>query len=161
MRIRGEYGLPGRSRGRDPGAQPVYEGNVAIEVFPVLPCPPVLLNYQDIVGSKTGALLPTGSVRDVFEGVEVTCIDVAVPLVIIAAAALGKQGGETPAELNADAEWLDRLEGIRRAAAWRMGFGDVQDKVMPKVALISARPRRAEDSGPATSCRTSVMRPTL
>jgi 2-methylaconitate cis-trans-isomerase PrpF len=122
---------------RTPQRQPLYEGDVAIDGVPGTAAP-VLLSYRDIVGSKTGALLPTGSVRDCFEGVEATCIDVAVPVVIIPAAALGKQGTETPAQLNADTELLDRLEEIRRAAAWRMGLGDVRDKVMPKVALISA-----------------------
>jgi 4-oxalomesaconate tautomerase len=122
---------------RTPGGEPRYDGSIAIDGVPGKAAP-VLLNYGDVAGSKTGVLLPTGALRDRIEGVDVTCIDAAVPVVVIAAESLGKSGGETPEELNGDAEMLARIERIRRVAAYRMGLGDVQDKVMPKAALVSA-----------------------
>jgi 2-methylaconitate cis-trans-isomerase PrpF len=113
-----------------------YDGEAAIDGVPGTAAP-VRLNYLEAVGGRTGALLPTGSPRDTFEGLEATCIDAAVPLVILAAASLGKHGGETPGQLNADGELLARLERVRRSAALRMGLGSVEGKVEPKVALIS------------------------
>ncbi len=53
------------------------------------------------------------------------------------AADLGLTGAETPAELNAEAAVLQRVELIRRKAGELMGMGDVADRVVPKVMLIS------------------------
>jgi 2-methylaconitate cis-trans-isomerase PrpF len=122
---------------RTPGHRVQYDGEAAIDGVPGTAAP-VLLSYGNVAGAKTGTLLPTGSICDRIEGVDATCIDAAVPVVVIPAAALGKSGGEAPSELNGDRVLLDRIEGIRRIAALRMGLGDVRDKVMPKVALISA-----------------------
>jgi 2-methylaconitate cis-trans-isomerase PrpF len=113
-----------------------YHGEAAIDGVPGTSAP-VLLSYGEVAGSKTGSLLPTGSRRDRVEGVDVTCIDAAVPVVVIPASALGKTGNEEPGELNGDAILLDRIETIRRSAGRRMGLGDVRGKVMPKVALVS------------------------
>ena len=96
----------------------------------------MLLNFLDVAGTKTGCLLPTGNLRDIFDGIEVSCVDAAMPMVLIPAAALGKDGSESKAELDADAELLARIEKIRREAGWKMGLGDVTGKVVPKVGLI-------------------------
>ena len=122
-----------------PGGQVDYEGDTAIDGVPGTAAP-VILNFKDVVGSKTGALLPTGNVRDVVAGIEVSCIDVAMPMVIMAATALGKTGYESKAELDADKEFFTQLESIRLAAARLMGLGDVRGKVIPKVGLL-AKPR--------------------
>jgi 4-oxalomesaconate tautomerase len=71
------------------------------------------------------------------DGVEVSCVDFASPLVFVAAAALGKSGCETKAQLDADDLLFDRVERIRREAALRMGLGDVAGTVLPKVALVA------------------------
>ena len=44
--------------------------------------PSVDLFLQSPVGNKTGSLLPTGQVVDTIAGQDVSCIDVAVPIVI-------------------------------------------------------------------------------
>lgn len=119
-----------------PDREVCYDGAAVIDGVPGTSAP-VRLNYMDLVGTKTGTLLPTGQVREVCEGVEISCLDVSVPAVIIAATSLGKTGNETPTDLNGDREFLSQLERVRRAAAARMGLGDVTDKVMPKAALIS------------------------
>ena len=119
-----------------PRAQVQYDGDTAIDGVPGTAAP-VVLNFMDVVGSKTGALLPTGNARDEFDGVEATCIDVAMPMVIMRARDLGKSGHESKAELDADTELFARMERIRRAAARRMGLGDVADKVVPKLGLVA------------------------
>jgi 2-methylaconitate cis-trans-isomerase PrpF len=119
-----------------PGRQVRYTGDTAIDGVPGTGAP-VVLNFTNIVGGKTGALLPTGNASDVVEGVQVTCLDVATPMVIIPASALGTSGHESKAELDADRNLLERLEGVRQAAARVMGMGDVSGKVLPKVSLIA------------------------
>ena len=123
-------------RVRTPNGQVEYEGNTRIDGIEGTAAP-VLLNFLDVAGSKTGKLLPTGNVWDLIDGVPVTCIDAAVPMVIIAAASLGKTGAETKAEFDGDTELLARIEKIRLAAAWKMGLGDASGMVVPKVALVS------------------------
>ena len=115
----------------------VYDGDTEIAGVPGTAAP-VRLNFMDIVGSKTGKLLPTGKLIEEIDGVEVTLIDVSVPMMIFRAADLGKTGQETPAELDADTEFFARLEAMRKIAGERMGLGDVTGKVVPKVAMLSA-----------------------
>ncbi|WP_016952162.1 4-oxalomesaconate tautomerase [Anabaena sp. PCC 7108] len=119
-----------------PQGQVIYDGNTSIDGVPGTAAP-VLLNFMEVVGSKTGQLLPTGSCREEIEGVEVTCIDVAMPMVIARAKDLGKTGYETKAELDADTAFLARIEKIRRIAGERMGLGNVANSVIPKLAMIA------------------------
>jgi 4-oxalomesaconate tautomerase len=76
-------------------------------------------------------------VRDRVEGIEVTCIDNGMPVVVIPANALGKTGYESPRELEADTEFRERLENVRLAIGSLMGLGDVREKVVPKMTLIA------------------------
>ena len=98
---------------------------------------PVELDFLDTIGSVTGALLPTGSLRDEIEGVEVTCMDVAMPVMIARAADFGLTGHESPAELDAMTDFYARVEPIRIEAGRRMGMGDVRESVTPKIALLA------------------------
>jgi hypothetical protein len=97
----------------------------------------VQLTFLDAAGSKTGKLFPTGQVQDLLDGIPVTCIDMAMPMVIVEASQLGKRGDETPSELDADCVFLERLESLRITAGLAMGLGDVRDKVIPKPVLVS------------------------
>jgi len=114
-----------------------YDGDACIDGVPGTAAP-ITLNFRDIVGSKTGKLLPTGETTDVVDGVEITCIDVAMPMVIMRAEQLGKTGYETKDELDSDMELLARMEKIRRQAGQMMGLGDVSESVVPKVSLVAA-----------------------
>ena len=67
-----------------------------------------------------------------------SCIDAAMPLMILRAADLGVSGREAPAELDAHPGLLDRLEHLRRQAGALMGLGDVSNSVIPKPVLVSA-----------------------
>jgi len=119
-----------------PGGKVTYAGDTAIDGVPGRSAP-VVLNFLDGAGAKTGALLPTGRVIDVIEGVDVSCVDFASPLVMIAAAALGKTGHEAKAALDSDRQLFERVEAIRLEASRRMGLGDATGKVLPKVALLA------------------------
>ncbi|WP_102107961.1 4-oxalomesaconate tautomerase [Oceaniglobus roseus] len=122
-----------------PGGKVRYDGGAAIDGVPGTAAP-IYLNFMDVVGSGTGALLPTGSVRDVIDGIEVTCMDVAMPVVIARAADFGLTGHETAAELDANRAFYAGMEPIRIEAGRRMGMGDVSGSVTPKFGLL-AEPR--------------------
>jgi tripartite-type tricarboxylate transporter receptor subunit TctC len=71
------------------------------------------------------------------DDIEVTCIDAAMPLMLVRADDLGVDGRGTPERLDADTRLLDRLESLRRTAGRLMGLGDVTDSVIPKPVLVS------------------------
>jgi 2-methylaconitate cis-trans-isomerase PrpF len=119
-----------------PGGRVEYEGDTRIDGV-ADSAAPIKLTFLDAMGAVTGKLLPTGRVLDVIDGVEVSCIDMAMPVMIIAAEALGKTGKETPAELDADRELFARVEAIRLKAGRLMGMGDVSKLVVPKPVLAS------------------------
>jgi len=122
-----------------PGGQVSYEGDAAIDGVPGTAAP-VGINFQSAIGSVTKKLLPTGKPLDVIDGVEASCVDVAMPIVLMRAEAFGKSGHETAVELDADRELLKRMEAIRVRAGVLMGMGDVSKSVVPKMALLS-KPR--------------------
>ena len=129
-----------------PGGVVADEGMTAIDGVPGTAAA-IHLAFVDAAGSRTGALLPTGAARDVIDGIEVTCVDAAMPLVVIPASSLGKTAAERPDELDADEAFLARLEAIRREAGRRMGLGDVSGKVIPKPVIVGP----ARDGGAFTA----------
>lgn len=119
-----------------PGRRVRYDGDTAIAGVPGTAAP-ILLNFADAVGGSTGSLMPTGRPLDRIEGVDVTCLDVCMPVVIARAADLGKTGYETAKELDADRAFMARIETIRRAASLAMGMGDAEGRVVPKFAMLA------------------------
>lgn len=119
-----------------PGGRLTYDGGTRIDGVAGTAAP-VYLNFLDAWGAVTGKVFPTGRRIDRIDGIEVTCIDAAMPLMIVRARDLGVTGSESPAELDADADLLLRLEGMRLAAGEMMGLGDVSASVIPKPVLIS------------------------
>ncbi len=113
-----------------------YSGNTKVDGVPGTAAP-VICNYLQIQGATCGALLPTGSVVDVINGIGVTCIDNGMPSVLVRAADLGITGYETPAELDADNTLKKTLESLRLAAGPMMHLGDVLDQTVPKMCIIS------------------------
>ncbi len=122
-----------------PGADGVvdYDGDTAIAGVPGTAAA-VVLDFAGTEGSATGALLPTGNVTDVIEGVTVTCIDNGMPVVVVPAAAFGRTGYESVAELEADAGLGEKIRALRLAAGKLMGLGDVAGTTVPKVSLVAA-----------------------
>ena len=113
-----------------------YDGTAAIDGVPGTAAP-IYLNFMDVVGSSTGALLPTGAARDLIDGIEVTCMDVAMPMVIARASDFGLTGYETVKEIDANRGFYARMEPIRIEAGKRMGMGDVSGSVTPKFGLLA------------------------
>ncbi|MEC8595519.1 MAG: 4-oxalomesaconate tautomerase [SAR324 cluster bacterium] len=118
------------------GGEVNYEGEARIDGVPGTAAP-VLLDFLDTAGSSCGALLPTGRACDEIDGLQVTCIDNGMPVVLIAARDLGKTGYESPSELEADSQLKSRVESIRLQAGALMNLGDVTTKTVPKMSLVA------------------------
>ncbi len=119
-----------------PGGVVSYTGDARIDGVPGTAAP-IVLNFMDVVGSISGKLMPTGKPRDVIDGIEVSCIDVAMPMIMMRAKDFGLTGYEGRAEINPNKALFARIEPIRLEAGRRMGFGDCSDKVIPKVGLLA------------------------
>ncbi len=119
-----------------PGGVVTYDGDTRIDGVPGSGAP-IQLNFKNATGAKTGQLFPTGNRQDVVDGVEVSMIDFATPLVFVPAQALGKSGHESKQALDADGTLKARLESIRLQMAEKAGMGDVRNKVLPKIALVA------------------------
>ena len=119
-----------------PGGIVRYDGDTAIDGVPGTAAR-IDLQFMGVVGAVTGKMLPTGNLRDQFEGVEVTCMDVAMPIVCARADAFGLSGYESVQDLEANRDFMAKMETVRLAAGRAMGMGDVRKSVTPKFALFA------------------------
>ncbi len=133
-----------------PGGEVTYDGDARIDGVPGTAAP-LMLDFADVAGSSCGALLPSGNARDDIDGVAATLIDNGMPVVVMNAADFSKRGDEPPAELEADDALKAKVEVIRLAAGRLMNLGDVRDKTVPKMCLVSP----ARDGG-AIATRTFI-----
>lgn len=113
-----------------------YEGSESIDGVPGSAAA-VPINFLDTAGSVCGSLFPTGQYCDVVNGVEITCIDNGMPVVLLRASDFGMTGQESCQEIEQRKDQLARIEAIRIEAGQRMGLGDVADAVVPKMCLVS------------------------
>jgi 4-oxalomesaconate tautomerase len=120
-----------------PGGVPEYAGKTAIDGVPGTAAP-ILLRFADTAGSSTGALLPTGNLVDTIEGINASCIDNGMPVVVARAGDFGITGYETVAELAANSELNQSVQSLRVQAGKLMGLGDVTELSVPKTTLVSA-----------------------
>jgi 4-oxalomesaconate tautomerase len=130
--------------------RPVYAGETEIAGVPG-GAAEILIEFEDIAGSSTGALLPTGRSVEKVGGVEVTLIDNGMPVVVLRASDVGVMGDETCEDLEGNADLRQKLEEIRLVAGPLMNLGDVSRATVPKLSLVS--PPRA---GGAISTRTFI-----
>ena len=119
-----------------PNGRVEYEGEAAIDGVPGASAP-IPIDFLDIAGASCGALLPTGRAVDKVDGVELTCIDNGMPVVCMRASDFGLAGEERPEDLEADGALKDRIEAIRLAIGAKMNLGDVANKTVPKMTLVS------------------------
>lgn len=98
---------------------------------------PIVCNYLETVGSTCGDLLPTGNPKDIIDGIEVTCIDNGMPIVIMRASDFGLVGNESKEELEANTPLKHKVEAIRLQAGYLMNLGDVSQQTTPKMCLVS------------------------
>jgi len=125
-----------------PGGEVDYAGSLEISGVPGE------LDFTETEGSVCGSLLPTGNIRDNVGGIEVSCVDNGMPVVVARAADFGVTGYEPVEELTALA---DRIDALRIEAGKLMGLGDVSGSSVPKTTLVAA-PR----DGGAIATRTFI-----
>ncbi|MEP1355770.1 MAG: 4-oxalomesaconate tautomerase [Tateyamaria sp.] len=119
-----------------PGGVVNYEGDAQIDGVPGTAAP-VALQFMETVGGVTGAFLPTGNLVDDIDGINVTCMDVAMPMVIARASDFGLTGYESAAELDENTDFFALMEAVRLKAGALMGMGDVTKSVTPKFGLLA------------------------
>jgi 4-oxalomesaconate tautomerase len=119
-----------------PSGRVDYSGDMAIADVPGTAAP-VTLDSPDTAGAICGSLLPTGQIRDVIDGVPVTCIDNGMPVVVARASDLGVTGYEPVETLSADSDLRDRIQSLRTQAGKLMGLGDVTATSVPKTTLVA------------------------
>ena len=106
-----------------PGGKVTYAGDCEIAGVSGTAAP-IRLGFMETVGSITGALLPTGNLRDTIDGIVVTCMDVAVPVMLARAEDFGLTGYETQTELDENRAFFeqnrsDTVRGGQEDGAWR------------------------------------------
>ncbi|MWB99736.1 PrpF domain-containing protein [Agromyces seonyuensis] len=115
-----------------PGGRVRYDGDAEMAGAP-FPAAPIRLEFP---GDGRSAF-PTGRLVDRFDGLDVTCVDAGMPVVLLRAGDLALAGDESPADLEADAALRERLERVRLEAGTAMGLGDVADRTVPKLSICS------------------------
>ena len=106
-----------------------------------------------------GSLLPSGRPVDVIDGVDCTLIDNGMPCVILRASDVGATGEETREELEANETLKARVDAIRLTAGPLMNLGDVAEKSVPKMTLVSAAKGDGGRFPPAVSFPTAATPP--
>ena len=119
-----------------PGGRVSYAGQASIDGVPGTHAA-VPLMFANLAGSMCGALLPTGRSVDSIDGIDCTLIDNGMPCVIMRASDFGLTGAETREALDADSMLKARLESIRFKAGPLMNLGDIVEKSVPKMMLVS------------------------
>lgn len=119
-----------------PNKKVEYAGDACIDGVPGSSAP-ITCHYLNIAGSVCGSLLPTGNRIDIIDGIELTCIDNGMPVVVTRAVDMGISGGESPAELNANQRLKDKIQSIRLQIGPKMNLGDVDGAAVPKICMIS------------------------
>ena len=108
-------------------------------------------------GATTGRLLPTGNSTDILDvpelgRIEVSLVDAANACVFVAAASLGLQGSELPADIATRVEAMAALAAIREHASVAMGIAPTLDaarakRSVPFVGFVSPPQASATLSG--------------
>ena len=106
------------------------------------------LDYAGTAGAVSGKLLPTGNAMDVLDvpgigKIEASIVDIANSVCFIDAASVGAKGTESPPEIRANTELMNKLEAVRNAAALKCGFikpGEtalVSSPIQPMISMVS------------------------
>jgi 4-oxalomesaconate tautomerase len=122
------------------------EGDIVMAGTP-FPAAPIRLVFP----GDDHPVFPTGNLVDHIAGLDVTCVNAGMPVVLLRAADLGLDGTEAPHVLEADASLRARLEKVRLNAGPRMGLGEVGESTVPKMTIVS-EPR----NGGAITTRTFI-----
>ncbi|MEO0344161.1 MAG: 4-oxalomesaconate tautomerase [Pseudomonadota bacterium] len=118
------------------GGAPNYDGSTKIDGVPGTSAA-VPIEFRDTAGSSCGALLPTRKATDLVEGIDVTMIDNGMPVVILKAEDIGITGQESREVLDQRTALKAKLERIRLVCGPMMNLGDVGEKTVPKLTMVS------------------------
>lgn len=119
-----------------PGGKVTYEGEAEIDGV-LGKAAAVRLNFLNTAGSVCGSLLPSGNIIDVIDGIELTCIDNGMPIVVMRATDFNIDGTESVSQLESNKKLKSSIENIRIEAGHLMNLGDVTEKTIPKMTLVS------------------------
>lgn len=106
------------------------------------------LDFKNTTGAITGKILPTGNPVDVIEvegvgKIATSTVDMANCISYVLAEDLGIKGTESPPEIAANKELLERLEAIRSALAVKLGFvkpgenATLLSPIQPGICIVS------------------------
>ena len=132
-----------------PNGRVNYAGDTEIAGVPGSAAP-IVIDFES--AEDTGSvLLPTGRIVDSIDGVDVTCVDNGMPVVVMRALDLGVTGQETLRNWKATPSFE---AGWSASASWPvelMGLGDVSEQSVPKLTMVSPAM-----NGGAMSTRTFI-----
>ena len=99
-------------------------------------------DYKGQQGPKPNPLrLPTGNVKDIFDGISTTCIDVGNPCVFVQASDIGVEGGILADAIESHLTLLARLDSTRRQASVAIGISKDEASApgsIPKTSIVSS-----------------------
>lgn len=120
------------ARVQTPGGRVRYDGDVVMAGTP-FPAAPIEIAFP----GGDAPVFPTGRLVDRFAGIEVTCVNAGMPVLLVRAADLGVTGVEPPDALEANDALRSTVEAVRLEAGPAMGLGEVRDTTVPKITLVS------------------------
>lgn len=122
-----------------PNGNITYDGDTIISGVQGTGCG-IELKFREIEGAKTGKVLPTGSPRNTLKnGIDVSVVDIATPIMFIRASDLGKTCHETSDDLTNDKHMLDSLLKMREEVKQIMvpfKGSDDPKSVLPKIVMV-------------------------
>jgi len=134
------------------GREVRYSGKARIDGVPGAAAA-IPIEFKDTAGSSCGALLPSGNATDSINGIAVTLIDNGMPVVVLRAEDVGISGAESRDDLDSNETLKAKLESIRLQAGPMMNLGDVTERSVPKMTMISPA-----TAGGTVSTRTFIPR---
>jgi 4-oxalomesaconate tautomerase len=120
------------ARVQTPGGRVRYDGDVVMAGTP-FPAAGIDITFP---GDDT-PVFPTGRLVDRFAGVDVSCVNAGMPVLLVRAADLGLTGTEPPEALEGNDTLRSKVEALRLEAGPAMGLGDVRDTTVPKITIVS------------------------
>ncbi|MFP9061658.1 2-methylaconitate cis-trans isomerase PrpF family protein [Natrialbaceae archaeon A-chndr2] len=137
--------------------KPRYDGDFHVHGLP-RPGARIRSTFRNPAGSQTDRLFPTGKRKETIsvdgvDGIEISVVDVANPVVFVHAQSLGLSGTELPKEINNNERLRESLERIRSHVCAELGFAEtpsvatVESPRLPLIAFIGPSQEYKATSG--------------
>lgn len=98
--------------------------------------PEIILEFFNVVGSKTGKLFPLDCKRSNYLGIDFTVIDVSVPMIIIDGKSVGVDAN-TSIEFLQSEEIMTKIRKLRAYVGEVIGVQNISESVIPKVSIVT------------------------